>query len=812
MSKLDSNNTETPRDTWCTGEGRFIGGVPLGGIGAGTVELRADGSFREWQIFNNWGDSQSLDVYAYFPPVDLLNAFLAIKVEGSAYVLETQPPADLPGVEAIDYDGKFPFAALEYHLPNGAPIRLSLEAFSSFVPHQPDDSGIPAFALEFLISNTSDASLDISLAISMVNPFGHECAADEIDGQSIVECTDGKTGLAIMSLGATGKSILGGADDESSLMGFWSLFSGAEDVKSQVTGSGQRISLIVPLKLEPGGSERLRFVIGWFFPDHRENDLGPLVGHRYEAWVGSARDAASMFAQEYPRLYQASAAWRDTMLDASWPNWVTDWLVNLQANISKSSWWVKDGRFILYESFNCPNCGPIHIIDLADWPVLDLFPQLELDLLRRFADDQYDSGRLPEQYCVIGEAAEVQGFRLIPSITSPGGRDLIDLSPKYAVEIYHRYKETGDSEFLKHTYPAVKKAMQYAEHFDRAGVGLPSGSPIRTTWDHWDNGHIPSYTASLWLAGLLAARELAKIVGDTGFAQKMHEQLETGQAAMEERLWNGEYYAFFADENGDKSPLVFVEQIYGEAFASLVGLGSVLPTDRVLSALRATAKYNATAYGLACVATPDGKMVRYQDDARGEITICHMLPVPVALILHRDVEAGLDILKCVYDLFTLVHPGGLWNAPHHVLAETGERNPRDFGHYLRDQCVWSLLKVLNGWDYSAPDERLTVDPVLAPEDCHGPWITPTAYGTLRQQVADATQRVRLEVRNGNLRLEQLCVKLQVDGADRVVVSLNGMEVNARAMQTDRMVQVDFGKPIQLEVDEQLEVIIVEASQ
>ena len=29
-------------------------GIPLGGMGAGTFELRADGGMYEWQIFNNW--------------------------------------------------------------------------------------------------------------------------------------------------------------------------------------------------------------------------------------------------------------------------------------------------------------------------------------------------------------------------------------------------------------------------------------------------------------------------------------------------------------------------------------------------------------------------------------------------------------------------------------------------------------------------------------------------------------------------------------------------------------------------------------
>jgi len=34
--------------SYCTASG-----VPLGGIGTGSVELRADGRFYEWHIFNN---------------------------------------------------------------------------------------------------------------------------------------------------------------------------------------------------------------------------------------------------------------------------------------------------------------------------------------------------------------------------------------------------------------------------------------------------------------------------------------------------------------------------------------------------------------------------------------------------------------------------------------------------------------------------------------------------------------------------------------------------------------------------------------
>ena len=42
----------------------YVGGVPLGALGTGTVELRGDGSFRDWQIFNNWGNTPTLPLEA----------------------------------------------------------------------------------------------------------------------------------------------------------------------------------------------------------------------------------------------------------------------------------------------------------------------------------------------------------------------------------------------------------------------------------------------------------------------------------------------------------------------------------------------------------------------------------------------------------------------------------------------------------------------------------------------------------------------------------------------------------------------------
>ena len=145
------------------------------------------------------------------------------------------------------------------------------------------------------------------------------------------------------------------------------------------------------------------------------------------------------------------------------------WLCNSQYTLTKFTWLTKDGRFMTYESPGCANGSPVHIIDLADWPVVDEFPELELGLLRQFAANQDKEGRIPEEF---------NSGNTEPGITNPSWRQLADLNPKYAVEIYHRWHETGDQQFLHDTWPSVKRAMLYNERFDKMNLGVPSGPQL----------------------------------------------------------------------------------------------------------------------------------------------------------------------------------------------------------------------------------------------------------------------------------------------------------------------------------------------
>ena len=142
-------------------------GIPLGGMGAGTFEIRADGRTHEWQIFNNWASTLTLP-----------DTFFAVQTTDSskksvARRLETITNTRLPGtpVEQITYEGKFPIAQLSYEDPD-LPVHVSLNAWTPFIPHHPRESGLPAALFTFSITNRTTAPVRASLLASMHNGVG----------------------------------------------------------------------------------------------------------------------------------------------------------------------------------------------------------------------------------------------------------------------------------------------------------------------------------------------------------------------------------------------------------------------------------------------------------------------------------------------------------------------------------------------------------------------------------------------------------------------------------------------------------------
>lgn len=163
-------------------------GMPVGGICCGTVYLSGDGRLWNWDIFNQkiegslptslrWEDLgidfantngalRSRDGARFVKPAvledsqDIKQGF-AIRVESGG---QTQTrPLDASGWAEVAFTGQYPIGTVEYSDP-ASPVAVKLEAFSPFIPHNADDSGLPATVFHFTVTNRGSAKAKVDLA------------------------------------------------------------------------------------------------------------------------------------------------------------------------------------------------------------------------------------------------------------------------------------------------------------------------------------------------------------------------------------------------------------------------------------------------------------------------------------------------------------------------------------------------------------------------------------------------------------------------------------------------------------------------
>ena len=171
-------------------------GIPLGGLGTGSVELRDDGCFHDWELFNNYQWSGAARDAA--PEMWAEDAFFAVRVQtpgaeprvrllyDDAKLMRAADPHHnhaftytfpfLRHVHEITYAGQHPFAKLRYADP-GLPLELSLQAFTPFIPHNSKDSGLPLAFFILDVANTGDEPCETSLMFSLRNCTGYDLDA-----------------------------------------------------------------------------------------------------------------------------------------------------------------------------------------------------------------------------------------------------------------------------------------------------------------------------------------------------------------------------------------------------------------------------------------------------------------------------------------------------------------------------------------------------------------------------------------------------------------------------------------------------------
>jgi len=173
---------------------RARSGIALGGLGTGSIELRKDGNFYNWSIFNNYplgtGPVFKLpvlpgknveDSYLFFlvryqvegqkPKIKLLQLNQSLQEGGLDGIIYFYPW--MSGIDKIKYSARFPFVDMIF-TDSEMPFEVSLEAFSPFIPHDINNSSLPGIFFNFKIKSLTDKKVDIMLLGSLRNLVAYD--------------------------------------------------------------------------------------------------------------------------------------------------------------------------------------------------------------------------------------------------------------------------------------------------------------------------------------------------------------------------------------------------------------------------------------------------------------------------------------------------------------------------------------------------------------------------------------------------------------------------------------------------------------
>ncbi|MCY3020375.1 MAG: GH116 family glycosyl hydrolase [Planctomycetota bacterium] len=864
-------------------------GIPLGGIGTGSIDIRPDGYFHEWQIFNvgRWAPRQPEQCTMSGPEMQpgALAFHVWTRQPGRAPVMRRLGMRTdqhnlyscpwLKSVREIEFEGRYPVATLQYK-DGGLPVSVTATLFSPFIPHDARTSGTPGCHIIFTLKNLAAEPVTVSLLGVLKNPLAW--GADDRKLTNTVSRAHGATLLTMRTAATAGcpathgsmaLSVSGGkpswiaGEYPQYLDGFliWNSAYGMRhescihefratgslpntagdhapsgllrltdgeinalplrdkarliralwryafarslwrrvatlDPKTLRTSAGlatflkevrQRLEVLAgkdraqqnwgdgalasTVTVAPAEEKEIRFTLAWYFPRHF-SAKGPVLGHMYENWFRSAEDVNRFLVSNAAQHRAQTCAFAQTLADTTLdPEQADAWAGQL-TTLAKCTWWTKDGSFAVWEGLGC--CG-FHTTDITyqgSFNILALFPELQKQQMAMGARFQRADGRVHHFFTPDFSAVD-------------NGFDRVDMNQQFVLLVCRDYLWTGDRKYLRGLWPAILKAMANTAQLDRDGDGLPDHDTRRNTYDAWNFFGTPSYIASLWLSALRAAIRLAEDLGQRSHAARWRGILKKGAASFERKLWNGRYYSLWV-HGKERDECCMSDQIDGEWFTQLIGLGHCLPRERVRAALRAIVKHNfSTEAGLINASYPPGAKPRMSTHGNLQATApwTGIEYAIASMLFDFGMPAeGAAVVKNIHERY--LRAGRFWN---HV--ECGD-------HYYRAMSSWAVLLAATGFKIDVPRQTLTVAPAVRQPAVRAPWVSASGWGHFEH----SGEAFVLHCSAGRISFRELRLGIPAKG---LAASLNGRRVGAKAGAKDGLTVVSFRAAVNLKAGDTL---------
>jgi non-lysosomal glucosylceramidase len=255
--------------------------------------------------------------------------------------------------------------------------------------------------------------------------------------------------------------------------------------------------------------------------------------------------------------------------------------------------------------------------------------------------------------------------------------------------VYRDFVLTGrkDNAFLRYEWPAVKDAIAYLRRFDH-GSGLPEddGYPDQT-YDTWLARGVSAYSGGLWLGALRASEEMARAAGEIATASQYHEMFLKAQKTYISKLWNGEYFLY--DTDSEYREDIQADQLAGQWYADITGLGDLVPREMRQSALKKIYAFNVMKFadgnmGAVNGISPDGSIVHSNEQVQ-EVWTGTTLGL-AGLMLSEGMKD--EAYRTAWGIYHVVYETkGYWFRTPEAWDVTGNYRA---SMYMRPGAIWAM--------------------------------------------------------------------------------------------------------------------------
>jgi uncharacterized protein (DUF608 family) len=419
--------------------------------------------------------------------------------------------------------------------------------------------------------------------------------------------------------------------------------------------------------------------------------------------------------------------------------------------------------------------------------------------------------------------------QVLPAGIESAGFTAADGQMGCIMKLHREWQLGGDTDWLRKIWPRAKKVLEFAwirNGWDGDKDGVMEGVQ-HSTYDVEFYG--PNPQCGVWYLGALrAAEEMARAVGDEGSAAEYRRLFEGGRNWIDANLFNGEYYiqqvrpttveqiaeglllGRGTPRHRPENPFhqvadgCLVDQLVGQYFAHVTGLGYLLDEGNIRTALKSLFRYNfrksmkehESVHRVFALNDDAALLIcTYPKGERPELPFWFFMEVmtgfeyqaAVHMIYEGLLKEGLAVVEAIRARYDGARRSP-WNE-----AECGH-------HYARAMASWGLLPALAGFQYSAVSGTMAFRPRVNAHDFRTFWSTAKAWGRFSQKGSGGSFRASVEVIEGTLACETL--RLAAGARAR----LDGEEVSVSASEFEGGVALKLGERIEIAAGQKLEIL------